>query len=180
MDMGKTSASFMKQALGLAAEALESGEFRTASIVVLDGRVMSKAMASEQRERFYLGHAELVSLEEADRQGLSFAKCRDAKMFTTLERHLMCMGAAMPFFLGDIYYALESPGDGAVDVINKWDRREDDIPGYHPTRSQGSCCERKASGSLRGTYRCDHQVPCGNGRRPLHDCGEPHLGGGAR
>ena len=120
----------MRQALALAAQALEQGEFPIAAIVVLDGRIIARAAASEQREKRYLGHAELVALEQADRQGLSIGQRRQARLFTTLEPCLMCIGAAMSFFLGEIYYALESPGDGAVELARAWDRKEEDIPGY--------------------------------------------------
>jgi len=127
----------MQRVLTLAAEALELGEFPIASIVVLDGEVISSATASEQRERRFLGHAELVALEEADRMGLSFDDRRRAKLFTNLEPCLMCMGAAMSFFLGEIIYGLESPGDGAVDLVQEWVRKEQDIPGYQAPRVTG-------------------------------------------
>jgi tRNA(adenine34) deaminase len=55
---------------------------------------------------------------------------RDARLFTTLEPCLMCLGAAMSFFLGEVYYALESPGDGAVSLVRAWVRKEEDFPGY--------------------------------------------------
>jgi tRNA(adenine34) deaminase len=121
---------FMRQALDLAEQALEQGELPIAAIVVLDGRIIAQGTTSEQREKRYLGHAELVALEQADRQGLSIAQRRQAMLVTTLEPCMMCMGAAMSFFLGQIVYALESPGDGAVLLAQTWDRRQGDIPGY--------------------------------------------------
>ena len=137
MKPGKTPEHYMRQTLTLAAEALQLGEFPIAAIVVLDDRIIARATTSEQRERRFLGHAELVALEEADRLGLSLANRRDAKLFTNLEPCLMCLGAAMSFFLGEIYYGLESPGDGAVNLIKAWVRKEDDIPGYQVPRITG-------------------------------------------
>lgn len=125
-----TPEHFMRQVLALAAKALEQGEFPIAAIVVLDGEIIARATASEQRENRFLGHAELVALEEADNQALTFAQRRRARLYTNLEPCLMCLGAAMSFFLGDIVYALESPGDGAVELVRSWARREEDIPGY--------------------------------------------------
>jgi tRNA(adenine34) deaminase len=127
----------MRRALTLAAEALAFGEFPIAAIVVLDGQAIGRGTASEQREARFLGHAELVALEQADRLGLSYDQRRRAKLFTTLEPCLMCMGAAMSFFLGELYYALESPGDGAVNLVRTWDRKEDDIPDYQVPRITG-------------------------------------------
>jgi len=137
MTTGKTPERYMRQTLTLAAAALELGEFPIAAIVVLDDRIIARATASEQRERRFLGHAELVALEEADRLGLSLDDRRHAKLFTTLEPCLMCLGAAMSFFLGEIYYGLESPGDGAVSLIEAWVRKEDDMPGYQLPRITG-------------------------------------------
>ena len=127
----------MRHCLGLAAEALEFGEFPIAAIVVLDGEIIGQGTATEQRERRFLGHAELLALEQADKRHLSFDERSRARLFTTLEPCLMCMGAAMSFFLGEVYYALESPGDGAVDLVRGWVRVEDDIPGYRLPKISG-------------------------------------------
>jgi len=127
----------MRQALALAADALKLGEFPIASVVVLRDRIISRATASEQREKRFLGHAEVVALEEADRMGLSLDDRRNAKLFTNLEPCLMCLGAAMSFFLGEIYYGLESPGDGAVNLVRTWTRKAADMPGYQLPRTTG-------------------------------------------
>jgi tRNA(adenine34) deaminase len=133
----KGSEYYMRQVLTLAAEALEQGEFPIASIVVLDGEIIARATASEQREKRFLGHAELVALEMADKQQLSFDERSRARLVTNLEPCLMCMGAAMSFFLGEIVYSLESPGDGAVELVRGWVRREEDIPGYQIPKITG-------------------------------------------
>jgi tRNA(adenine34) deaminase len=137
MNAGKTPEHYMRQTLALAARALELGEFPIAATVILDDRVIARATASEQRERRYLCHAELVALEQADRLRLSVDERRRARLFTNLEPCLMCMGAAMSFFLGEVYYALESPGDGAVNLVKGWVRKEDDIPGYQLPKING-------------------------------------------
>jgi tRNA(adenine34) deaminase len=47
------------------------------------------------------------------------------------------MGAAMSFFLGEIIYGLESPGDGAVELVRGWVRKEEDMPGYQIPKIKG-------------------------------------------
>jgi tRNA(adenine34) deaminase len=121
---------YMRQALALAEEALALGEFPIAALVVLGGQVIAQGTTTEQREKRFLGHAELVALEQADRLDLSYEQRRRVRLFTTLEPCLMCMGAAMSFFLGEMTYALESPGDGAVALVQGWERREEDMPSY--------------------------------------------------
>jgi tRNA(adenine34) deaminase len=130
MDVDRTRETYMQHVLALAAEAFEQGEFPIAAIVVLDDEIIARATASEQREKRFLGHAELVALEEADKQQLSFAERNRARLFTNLEPCLMCIGATMSFFLGEIVYGLESPGDGAVELVKAWTRKEEDFPGY--------------------------------------------------
>ncbi|MGD8398709.1 MAG: nucleoside deaminase, partial [Anaerolineae bacterium] len=130
MSGARTPEAYMRQCLALAAEALAFGEFPIGAVVVLDGEVIGQGTATEQRERRFLGHAELLALEQADRLHLSFDERRRCKLFTNLEPCLMCVGAAMSFFLGEIVYGLESPGDGAMGLVQGWARREEDIPGY--------------------------------------------------
>jgi tRNA(adenine34) deaminase len=152
----RTAETYMRQALALAAEALDQGELPIAAIVVLDDEIISWAAASEQREKRFLGHAELVALEAADKQHLSFAERGRARLFTTLEPCLMCMGAAMSFFLGKIIYGLESPGDGAVELARRWVRKEEDIPGYQIPKITGGLL-REESRSLFAAYVARHE-----------------------
>ena len=137
MGAGQTAKHHMRQALILAAEALEMGEFPIGAIIVLNGSVIARGTTTEQREKRFLGHAELIALEKADRLGLSLKERRAAKLFTNLEPCLMCMGATMSFFLGEMYFGLESPADGAVDLVRGWVRQEDDMPGYQLPRITG-------------------------------------------
>ncbi len=126
----KTPEYFMRQTLALAHEALELGEFPIAAIVVLDDEIIAKSTTAEQRERRFLVHAELLALEAADKLGLPLPRRRSTKLYTNLEPCLMCIGAAMSFFLGEIYYSLESPADGAVNLVETWERKKSDMPGY--------------------------------------------------
>ena len=77
----------------------------------------------------------------------------------------MCLGAAMSFFLGELTYALESPGDGAVDLVSAWQRRTEDIPGYQVPRIAGGLL-RQESISLFEQYV--RQAPHG----PMRDWAE--------
>jgi tRNA(adenine34) deaminase len=81
-----------------------------------------------------LVHAELRALEIADRLRPFPGTRADVRLFTTLEPCLMCLGAAMSFGVGEIHYALESPGDGAASLIPQWQRDEAAIPSYRLPR----------------------------------------------
>ena len=127
----------MRHCLTLAAGTLECGEFPIGAIVVLDDHIIGQGTATEQREKRFLGHAELVALEMADKLQLSFDERARSRLFTNLEPCLMCTGAAMSFFLGEIVYGLESPGDGGIGLVRAWVRKEEDLPGYQIPKITG-------------------------------------------
>lgn len=150
--MGQSSISplhFMQHTLAQAAEALKFGEFPIAAVVVLDDRIVARATTSEQRENRFLVHAEQLALEEADRLGFSFDERRRAALYTNLEPCLMCLGAAMSFFLGELYYGLESPGDGAVNLVEGWAREEKDIPEYRLPQISGGLLREESIALFR-------------------------------
>lgn len=120
---------WMRQALRLAAEGLAKDELPIGAVVVLDSRVIAAAHTMERSTGRLLVHAELLALEDADRRWPFPGQRRDARLFTTLEPCLMCLGAAMSFFVGEVYYAVESPGDGAISLIRQWQRNEQDFSG---------------------------------------------------
>ena len=122
--------SYLREVLNLAEKNLAYGELPIAATLILDGETIASASTSERKDRRFLIHAELKVLLKGDEMQLSFEERSRAALFTNLEPCLMCMGAAMSFFLGEIYYCLESPSDGAVDLVRNWVRQQDDFPGY--------------------------------------------------
>jgi tRNA(adenine34) deaminase len=134
----KPQESFMQYVLDLAAKAMDLGELPIAAIVVLDGEVLSEASTTEKRENRFLGHAEILALNKADKLDLTYAQRRKAQLYTNLEPCLMCMGATMSFFLGELIYALESPSDGAIELIRSWDKKDDDFPTYQIPKVTGN------------------------------------------
>jgi hypothetical protein len=53
------------------------------------------------------------------------------------------------------YYGLESPADGAVDLVRGWIRREDELPGYQAPRITGGLL-REESVRLFERYVAQH------------------------
>jgi tRNA(adenine34) deaminase len=128
---------FMREALNAAADGLESGELPIGAVVVLDGRLIVREHTRERAEGRLLVHADLLALEAADRLQPFPGRRRDARLYITLEPCLMCLGAAMSFMLGEVYFGLESPGDGAVALARSWRRKEEDFPAYRLPRIEG-------------------------------------------
>jgi tRNA(adenine34) deaminase len=135
--MGEIREHFMREALAVARQGLDKGELPIGAIVVVNGRIIASAHTMERSEGRFLVHADLLALEAADRLQPFPGKRREAALYVNLEPCLMCLGAAMSFFLGEIYYGLESPGDGAVDLVRQWQKKHEDFPGYRAPRITG-------------------------------------------
>jgi tRNA(adenine34) deaminase len=148
---------YMEKVLHLASEALDNGEFPIAAMVVLDDEIISQAVTSEMGEQRFLVHAELIALELADKLQLTYKQRIRGVLYTNLEPCLMCMGAAMSFFLGEIVYGLESPGDGAVELVQSWVRKENDLPGYRVPKIIGGIL-REESIHLFKAYANRHEA----------------------
>jgi tRNA(adenine34) deaminase len=74
---------------------------------------------------------------EADLKRYSYPERTRMQLFTNLEPCMMCMGAAMSTFVGEIYYALESPSDGAVKLAQDWNPQSVDFASYRVPKVQG-------------------------------------------
>jgi tRNA(adenine34) deaminase len=146
---------FMRAALAVAAEGLSRGELPVGAVVVLNGAVIASAHTMERSARRLLVHADYLALDAADRLQPFPGRRRDAKLFVTLEPCLMCLGAAMTFGVGEVYYALESPSDGAVALMQQWQRREVDFPSYQAPQTHGGLLRDDAQRLFR-TYVAQH------------------------
>lgn len=134
---------FMQEALQAAAEGLEHGELPIGAVVVLNDQILARAYTTERTEQRMLVHAELLALLEADRL-TPFGKRSEVVLYTTLEPCLMCLGAAMSFFLGNIFYALEAPLDGAVALASSWQRKREDFPAYRVPLIEGGLLRQES------------------------------------
>lgn len=150
----------MQRALALAREALDRGELPIAAVIVLDDAVLCGAATSERADGRFLVHAELKALLAFDQLCLPVSQRRRAVLYTTLEPCLMCMGAVMSAFLGEVRYALASPADGAVGLLDRWVRAEADLPGYTLPRISATD-DDEAARALFAAYVEQHRAQGG-------------------
>ena len=150
----------MEAALEVARCGLSRGELPIGAVVVADGRVIARSHSEEVTQRRLLVHAELLALEEADRQ--HGWDRRTATLYTTLEPCLMCLGAAATAMVGRIVWAVESDGDGAGRLARSWtDGRSADLPHLHLPEVTGPV-GGDAAGELFQSYvdaRADSRDP---------------------
>lgn len=128
---------FIREALAVARQGLDCGEFPIGAVVVLNDQIIASAHTQEVTQGRLLVHADLLALEAADRLSPFPGKRRDCVLYITGEPCLMCLGAAMSFFIGEIVYGHEMPSDGAVSLVQKWQRPEEDFPNYRLPKIRG-------------------------------------------
>jgi tRNA(adenine34) deaminase len=135
----------MELTIKLAEEAMENGELPISAIIFLDDEIISKAYATEKTDKRFLVHAESKALLEADKKCFSVKDRKRMQLFTTLEPCMMCLGASLSFFIGEIYYALEAPMDGAVKFAQNLLQEEcKEIPSYKLPKIEGGILREEA------------------------------------
>jgi tRNA(adenine34) deaminase len=132
-------------ALDVAEKGLANGEMPIGAVVLSGDRVLGQAFTQERTLRRRIVHADLLALEQADME-LGFDQPDEPLVLAVnLEPCMMCLGAAITLGVGRVYYALESPNDGGVDLLSKWQppveqsffaRPSDIRSGFHRARSQ--------------------------------------------
>ncbi len=125
---------FMREALSVARQGMDLGELPIGAVIVLNSQIIASAYTQEVTQGRLLVHADLLALEAADRLSPFPGKRRDAILYVTGEPCLMCLGAAMSFCIGEIVYGHEMPSDGAVSLVQGWQRPEEDFPNYRLPR----------------------------------------------
>ena len=81
---------------------------------------IARACTEERAQRRRVVHADLLALERADVLLGFGAKAAPLTLAVNLEPCLMCLGAAITLGVDRVVYALESPNDGAIDLLGAW------------------------------------------------------------
>jgi len=143
----------MESVIALARIAIDNGEFPIAAAVYHGDELISSAYTTERADGRWLVHAELKALLDADMEKLPFGILKELELYTNLEPCLMCLGAAMSIFISKVFYSLEAPEDGAVELIrNDYEKRKvTGLPAYHFPEVTGGLL-REQSIQLFGEY----------------------------
>lgn len=117
-----TNQEKMQLTLEYAKEALEKREMPIAAIIFKGDEIIAKAYTSEYTDGRFLVHAEIKALIEADKLKPSYKDRQAMQLFVTLEPCMMCLGASLSFFLGEIHYAVDAPEDGGIKFLGDVDK----------------------------------------------------------
>lgn len=106
-------------ALTMARAGLEAGEMPIGAVLLLGDRVIGRAFTQDQTLHRRVVHAELLAILQADAT-LGLKRHEPLTLATNLEPCLMCMGSAITLGVQRIWYSLESPNDGAHQLLQHW------------------------------------------------------------
>ena len=105
---------FMKEALKQAMKASMTGEVPVGSIVVLGEKIIGRGFNQPIKTNDPSAHAEIVALKEAA-NFLNNYRLIGAKMYTTLEPCLMCVGALVHARIEEVIFSAYDPKSGALE-----------------------------------------------------------------
>lgn len=107
-------------ALEMAEEGMRQGEMPIGAVVLQGDRVIGRGYTQEQKLHRRIVHADLMAMLEADEK-VGFKRSAEPLILAVnLEPCMMCIGAAITLGIKKVYYALESPNDGAVELLSHW------------------------------------------------------------
>jgi len=132
----------MRITIDEARKSLVNREFPVGAVVFNGDEIISRAHSSGESTLEFLPHAEMVALLKADKLHYLPSERKKMQLFTTLEPCMMC--------LGEIYYALEAPIDGAVDFAAQfWQENHKEIPNYNLPAVYGGLLKSESQDILR-------------------------------
>jgi tRNA(adenine34) deaminase len=104
---------FMQAALDEAREAARRGEVPVGAVVVVEGRIVSRAGNRTITDCDPTAHAEIVALREAAKTVGNY-RMSAATLYVTIEPCAMCAGAMIQARIDRLVYGADDPKGGAV------------------------------------------------------------------
>lgn len=146
-------------ALEVADDGLARGELPIGAVVLYGDEVIARAHTQEQALRRRIVHADLMALLDADtRLGLGRRRA-PLTLAVSLEPCLMCLGAAMTLGVERVLFGLESPGDGAADLVRQW-APAPELPFFRrPAEIQGGILRSEAQSQFARYAALDSAPP---------------------
>ena len=105
---------FMREALGLAAEAAAAGEVPVGAVIVADGEIIGRGRNEPIGTNDPTAHAEVAALRDAAARTENY-RLTGATMYVTVEPCMMCVGALVHARIGTLVYGAPEPKAGAIE-----------------------------------------------------------------
>ncbi|WP_180954972.1 tRNA adenosine(34) deaminase TadA [Bacillus sp. V3-13] len=104
---------FMREAIKEALKAEAIAEVPIGAVVVIEGKVISRAHNLRETKQNAVAHAELLAIDEACRK-LGTWRLENATLYVTLEPCAMCSGAVILSRIARVVYGAKDPKGGCA------------------------------------------------------------------
>jgi tRNA(adenine34) deaminase len=107
---------YMKEAIKEALKAEDLNEVPIGAVIVIDGKIISRAHNLRETEQNAVAHAELMAIEQACREIGSW-RLEEATLYVTLEPCPMCSGAIILSRVKKVVYGASDPKGGCAGTL---------------------------------------------------------------
>ncbi len=109
---------YMSEALKEAKKALKYGDVPVGSLLVMDGKIISRAYNQVERLRDSTAHAELICIRKGIKE-YGYKHLLECTLYTTLEPCPMCAGAIVLARISQLVYGATDKKSGASESLYK-------------------------------------------------------------
>ena len=107
----------MKKVTALAYLANSIGEVPIGAIITRDGKIISRAHNTREKDQIATHHAENIEIEKACKKLKSW-RLDDCEIYVNLEPCPMCAGAILNARIKHLYFAVKDEKSGAISEFN--------------------------------------------------------------
>lgn len=107
---------FMKEALKEAKKAYDKAEVPIGAVIVLNGKIISRAHNLRETKKQSCAHAEILVIQKACKK-LDAWRLENCEMYVTLEPCPMCAGAIINSRIKKLYIGAMEPRSGCVGSV---------------------------------------------------------------
>lgn len=111
---------FMKKATTLGYTADSLGEVPIGAVIEKNGKIISRAYNTREKDQIATHHAEILAIERACKKLKSW-RLDDCTIYVTLEPCPMCAGAILNARIPKLVYALKDEKNGAISRFNMFE-----------------------------------------------------------
>lgn len=106
----------MELAIEEALKALQKAEVPVGAVIVIDGKVISKAHNQRETLTDATAHAEIIAIQQACRL-INNWRLEEATLYVTKEPCIMCAGAILNARIRRLVYGCDDPKGGAAKTL---------------------------------------------------------------
>lgn len=141
--------NFMEEAIKMAEKAYKKKEVPIGAVIVMNGKIISRACNNRERSQQAINHAEIIAIKKACKKLKSW-RLNDCEMYVTLEPCSMCAGAILNARLKSVHIACLDDSHGAV--VSKYNLLTDGTLNHKTDVIVGEC-EKEAKQLLQSFFK---------------------------